>query len=66
MLILVMDVEQNTTKTEKIKKQEFSLYRPGHTGLLGSFFCVPSHLFTVSKSINFTHNYFQSQYVLRI
>lgn len=49
MLILVMDVERNTTKTEKMKKQEFSLYRPGRTGLLGSFFCVPSHLFTVSK-----------------
>lgn len=58
MVILVMDMEKNTTKTETGKKQQFSLYRPAPTGSLESFFCVLLHSFTVSNSVYFIYNYF--------
>lgn len=58
MVILVMDVEKNTAKTETGKKHQFSLYKLAPTGLLESFFCVVLHSFTVSNSIYLIYNYF--------
>lgn len=59
MLELVMDVDsKKTAKTEKRKTKEFSLYRPGRTGLLGSFCSVLSHLFIVGNKFTLLLNAF--------
>lgn len=64
MVILVMNVEKNTAKTETGKKHQFSLYRPAPTGLLESFYCVLLHSFTVSNSIYFIYSYFGIEIVI--